>query len=113
MTEPLSATIDPVHKADAEALLGMARAFHIEDGHPLSAAGEAAVRQIADGGPFAETGRRLKRCRLISTGEIHDICRRHEPLTPALSRKGRGRSGILLPLPLRERAGVRGGQRDE
>jgi len=53
MTEKSPVAFDPVHKADAEVLLGMARAFHIEDGHPLSVAGEAAVRHIVEGEPFA------------------------------------------------------------
>jgi ribosomal protein S18 acetylase RimI-like enzyme len=40
-------------EVDADALLDLARAFHIEDGHPLDAMGEAAVVQIARGEPFA------------------------------------------------------------
>jgi ribosomal protein S18 acetylase RimI-like enzyme len=44
---------DPVTPDDADALLDMARAFHLEDGHPLSAIGEAAVRQVALGEALA------------------------------------------------------------
>jgi ribosomal protein S18 acetylase RimI-like enzyme len=44
---------DPVTPDDADALLEMARAFHLEDGHPLSIIGEAAVRRVALGEPLA------------------------------------------------------------
>jgi ribosomal protein S18 acetylase RimI-like enzyme len=44
---------DAVTEADAAHLLAMARAFHSEDGHPLTPEGEAAVRQIARGDPLA------------------------------------------------------------
>lgn len=39
--------------ADAQVLLNMARAFHAEEGHPITSAGETAVMQIARGEPFA------------------------------------------------------------
>jgi ribosomal protein S18 acetylase RimI-like enzyme len=42
-----------ITEADAARLLAMARAFHSEDGHPLTPEGEAAVRQIARGDPLA------------------------------------------------------------
>jgi ribosomal protein S18 acetylase RimI-like enzyme len=41
--------------ADVHTLLGMARAFHLEDGHPLNAAGEAAIVRVAAGEPLAPT----------------------------------------------------------
>jgi ribosomal protein S18 acetylase RimI-like enzyme len=44
---------DAVTEADAARLLAMARAFHFEDGHPLTPEGEAAVGQIARGDPLA------------------------------------------------------------
>ncbi|MFL5288429.1 MAG: GNAT family N-acetyltransferase [Rhodopila sp.] len=44
---------DPVGAADAETLLRLARAFHQEDGHSLTAMGEQAVMQIAAGEPVA------------------------------------------------------------
>ena len=44
---------DAVTEADAAPLLAMARAFHSEDGHPLTPDGEAAVGQIARGDPLA------------------------------------------------------------
>jgi ribosomal protein S18 acetylase RimI-like enzyme len=44
---------DVVREADATCLLTMARAFHSEDGHPLTPDGEAAVEQIARGDPLA------------------------------------------------------------
>ena len=46
-------SFDPVQVADADQLLCMARAFHAEEGHPITPAGEAAVVQIACGEPFA------------------------------------------------------------
>ena len=39
--------------ADLEALLAMARNFHLEDGHPLDEAGESALARICDGEPLA------------------------------------------------------------
>jgi ribosomal protein S18 acetylase RimI-like enzyme len=45
--------LDPVGIGDADALLHLARAFHLEDGHALDEAGETAVMQIAAGEPFA------------------------------------------------------------
>jgi ribosomal protein S18 acetylase RimI-like enzyme len=44
---------DPVRVSDAGTLVLLARDFHGEDGHPLTAAGEAALRQIARGEPLA------------------------------------------------------------
>jgi ribosomal protein S18 acetylase RimI-like enzyme len=44
---------DPVRVSDADTLVRLARDFHHEDSHPLTAAGEAALRQIALGEPFA------------------------------------------------------------
>ena len=44
---------DPVCEGDAETLVGLARDFHQEDGHPLTEAGEKALRAIARGEPFA------------------------------------------------------------
>jgi ribosomal protein S18 acetylase RimI-like enzyme len=40
---------DPASPSDGPALLAMARAFHAEDGHPLTASGEAAVLRVASG----------------------------------------------------------------
>jgi ribosomal protein S18 acetylase RimI-like enzyme len=45
--------VDPVCADDAETLVRLARDFHREDGHPLTEAGESALRGIADGEPFA------------------------------------------------------------
>ena len=44
---------DPVLVGETELLIDFARAFHSEDGHPLSGEGEAALRQIASGEPLA------------------------------------------------------------
>lgn len=44
---------DPAGPGDAELLIAFAQAFHREDGHPLSAEGEAALRQIAGVEPMA------------------------------------------------------------
>jgi ribosomal protein S18 acetylase RimI-like enzyme len=46
-------TFDPVWAGDAEPLLRLAREFHAEDGHPLDAAGAAALLQIIAGEPLA------------------------------------------------------------
>jgi len=42
-------TAEKITAADAETFLDMARAFHIEDGHALNAAGEASIRDVAAG----------------------------------------------------------------
>lgn len=44
---------EPARATDGTALLAMARAFHAEEDHPLSAAGEAAVVRIAEGEDLA------------------------------------------------------------
>jgi ribosomal protein S18 acetylase RimI-like enzyme len=44
---------EPVSAADAEVLLDLARVFNREDGHPLDAAAEAAMRHVAHGEPLA------------------------------------------------------------
>jgi ribosomal protein S18 acetylase RimI-like enzyme len=44
---------DQAGAADADTLLLLAQVFHQEDGHPLDAAGEMAIVQIAAGEPFA------------------------------------------------------------
>ncbi len=43
----------PVGPAEEGALLALARAFHAEDGHPLTERGEAAVATVARGHPLA------------------------------------------------------------
>ena len=49
----MTLTFDPAAEADADALLGLARAFHRDEGHPIGDAGEAALRQVARGEPMA------------------------------------------------------------
>lgn len=44
--------LEPVGPEEAETLLALARAFHAEDGHPLTARGEAAALMIARGHPL-------------------------------------------------------------
>lgn len=46
-------TLAPVGPGDVDELLALARAFHAEDGHPLDAGGERAVREVCDGHPLA------------------------------------------------------------
>lgn len=46
-------TFEPAREADGAMLLALARAFHLEDGHPLDAAGERAVLALAAGEPMA------------------------------------------------------------
>jgi ribosomal protein S18 acetylase RimI-like enzyme len=48
-----SLTLEPVRPADEAALLAMARDFHAEDGHDLTAAGARAVRALCVGDPMA------------------------------------------------------------
>jgi ribosomal protein S18 acetylase RimI-like enzyme len=43
----------PVGVAEERTLLALAHAFHAEDGHPLSARGEAAIGMVARGHPLA------------------------------------------------------------
>jgi ribosomal protein S18 acetylase RimI-like enzyme len=44
---------DPAGVSDVDTLVQLARDFHLEDGHSLTAAGEAALHQIARGEPSA------------------------------------------------------------
>jgi GNAT superfamily N-acetyltransferase len=44
---------DPPLPSEAELLVELARAFHREDGHPLSPEGEAALRHVVAGEPMA------------------------------------------------------------
>jgi len=53
MTPPTTVTLQPVTPRDEEAVLVLARAFHSEDGHALSDAGERAVRAVCRGDPMA------------------------------------------------------------
>ena len=46
-------TLATVGPGDVDELLALARAFHAEDGHPLDAGGERAVREVCDGHPLA------------------------------------------------------------
>ncbi len=45
--------IRPLAPDLADLLIGLARSFHDEDGHPLTAAGEAALRRLCAGEPMA------------------------------------------------------------
>ncbi|HJQ59658.1 MAG TPA: GNAT family N-acetyltransferase [Vineibacter sp.] len=53
MTPHADLTLEPVLPADQAALLAMARAFHAEDGHALTPAGERAVTALCAGDPMA------------------------------------------------------------
>ena len=44
---------EPATAADLDALLALARAFHVEDGHALSDAGASALAAVAAGEPLA------------------------------------------------------------
>lgn len=46
-------TLAPVGSGDEAEILALARAFHAEDGHPLDAGGERAVREVCAGHPLA------------------------------------------------------------
>jgi len=45
----MSLTARKIMPQDAELFLDMARKFHIEDGHALTPAGEASIREVANG----------------------------------------------------------------
>ena len=49
----MTVRFDPVSVSDADTLVRLARDFHAEDNHPLTEAGETALRQVAHGEPFA------------------------------------------------------------
>jgi ribosomal protein S18 acetylase RimI-like enzyme len=49
----MSVEFEPAGEADGELLVCLARAFHLEDGHPLDNPGEAALLQVTRGEPFA------------------------------------------------------------
>ncbi len=49
----MSLTARPITAADADLFLEMARNFHVEDGHALTPAGEASIREVAGGVPLA------------------------------------------------------------
>jgi ribosomal protein S18 acetylase RimI-like enzyme len=53
LVDGTAVTIELAQAGDAALLLEMARAFHIEDGHPLTPAGEASAMRIARGEPLA------------------------------------------------------------
>jgi ribosomal protein S18 acetylase RimI-like enzyme len=44
---------DEAVESEGDLLVDLAQAFHAEDGHPLSPAGESALRRIASGEPLA------------------------------------------------------------
>jgi ribosomal protein S18 acetylase RimI-like enzyme len=76
---------EPALLGDAERLLELARAFHREDGHPLSSEGEAALRRIVAGEPLA-------RCWLIrSAGDVFG----YVVLTLGYSIEHGGRDGFI------------------
>jgi ribosomal protein S18 acetylase RimI-like enzyme len=52
-------TLRPARPAHAAAILVLARRFHAEDGHPLSAKGAAALRAALKGSPFVKVWRIL------------------------------------------------------
>jgi ribosomal protein S18 acetylase RimI-like enzyme len=45
----MTLTAEKITAADADLFLAMAEAFHQEDGHPLTAAGKASIRDVAAG----------------------------------------------------------------
>lgn len=54
MPEMKTLTIRRANKADLEVVLGFARAFHLEDGHPLSSTGPKAIESLLGGSPLGE-----------------------------------------------------------
>jgi ribosomal protein S18 acetylase RimI-like enzyme len=49
---PTPAVLQPVGPDEVAELLTLAREFHLEDGHPLDAGGERAIRQTCAGHPM-------------------------------------------------------------
>ena len=90
---------DAVTEADAAPLLAMARAFHSEDGHPLTSDGEAAVEQIAKGDPLVRAWIILEASQVIG----------YVVLTLGYSIEHGGRDGFIDDLYLIPKA--RGGGR--
>lgn len=66
-------SLHPVGPGDRDRLVGLARAFHAEDGHPLDAGGEAALAALCSGEPFgrgwlARTGGEVVGYAVLSLG---------------------------------------------
>ncbi len=94
----MTARFDPVRATDADTLVRLARDFHAEDGHPLSEAGEAALRQVARGEPVA-------RAWLLRD---HDVVLGYLIITLGFSVEYGGRDGFIDDLYLVPAARGRG-----
>lgn len=107
----------PIRATDAALFLEMARAFHIEDGHALDQAGEAAIRDVAAGVALApaffvvEAGQTIGFFVLSlgyspehggTDGFIDDIY-----LIPEARGKGLGRAALALAVAEARECGVR------
>ncbi|OYV40483.1 MAG: hypothetical protein B7Z80_04425 [Rhodospirillales bacterium 20-64-7] len=106
-----------VTAADTEIFLSLARAFHIEDGHALDTAGEAAIREVAAGVELAPSfllleGDEIAGFFVLSLGYspehggtdgfIDDIY-----IIPDKRGRGLGRQAMALALAESRRCGIR------
>jgi ribosomal protein S18 acetylase RimI-like enzyme len=108
---------EPITAADAELFLDMARKFHVEDGHPLTLAGEASIRDVAAGVALAPAFFIIEADAKIgffvlslgyspehggTDGFIDDIY-----ITPEHRGRGLGREALSLALEESRKCGVR------
>jgi GNAT superfamily N-acetyltransferase len=113
----MDVVFQPARDTDADVLLSMARAFHIEDGHPLDSDAEAAVVQIARGEPLARAwivwqGAAAVGYVVITLGYGIEYGGRDgfiDDLYPVLEARGRGLGRRVLAFALAEaaRLGIR------
>ena len=103
--------------ADSAELLRLSRAFHLEDGSPLDAAGEATIAHVAAGEPLApaymlEQGAKIAGFFILTLGYsvenggmdgfIDDLF-----LLPQLRGQGLGRAAVALAIEAAKENGIR------
>lgn len=113
----MSLTARRATPADTQAMLQMCRDFHIEDGSPLDAAGEATIEHICAGEPLApayllEHNDTIAGFFILTLGYsvenggtdgfIDDIF-----LLPHLRGQGLGRQAVTLAIEAAKQAGIR------
>lgn len=102
---------------DSDKFLEMARAFHIEDGHPLSAAGERSIREVARGVDLAPAFFLVEEDEIVgffvlslgyspehggTDGFIDDLY-----LVPEVRGRGLGKAALKLALEASRNCGIR------
>jgi ribosomal protein S18 acetylase RimI-like enzyme len=110
-------TARPTTAADTDVFLDMARAFHIEDGHALNAAGEKSIRDVAAGVALAPAFLLMENAETIgffvlslgyspehggTDGFIDDIY-----IIPEARGHGLGRQALELALEESRKCGIR------